>query len=191
MDLKKINQSFNYLYLVFSFLLLFSCNTQKEEVVNLDELLPEGAMTEITYVHPDFKVTLVTEKNANVSVKFGEKFMRLEGVEDEEDREELASWVLQYLENPNKEEEDKAKEEAYEKLSPKEKMERFIERIKTDFPDFEYEWVGLGEGNVEVEYGDNSLIIKGVDDEADKLEIANGIIEFQIGIDKENTGEQE
>jgi hypothetical protein len=178
------------LVFIFSFLLLCFCSTRNEEVINLDELLPENAITEITNGHPDFKVTLVAEKNANVSVKFGEKFMRVDGIEDEEVRERMAKYVLLYLENPNKMEEDRAKREEYEKLPPKEKMERFVERMKTHYPDFEYEWVVLGEGNVNVEYGDNSLIIKGVDDGGTKKEIAHGIIQIQKEIDKLNPGEQ-
>lgn len=191
MNLRKIFKHFYLFFLSVSFLLLCSCNTQKKEVVNLDELLPEGAITEITHGHPDFKVTFVAEKNANVSVKFGEKYMRVDGIEDEEIRERMAKYVLQYLENPNKKEEDKAKREAYKKLPPKEKMERFIERMKSHYPDFDYEWVGLGEGNVKVEYGDNSLIIKGVEDDGAKEEIAYGVIQIQKEIDKLSTGEQE
>lgn len=189
MNSRKIFKHFHLFFLSVSLLLLCSCTTQKKEVVNLDELLPEGAITEITHGHPDFKVTLVAEKNANVSVKFGEKFMRVDGIEDEEVREKMAKYVLQYLENPNKKEEDKAKREAYEKLPPKEKMERFIERMKSHYPDFDYEWVGLEEGNVKAEYGDNSLIIKGV--EGGKEEIAHEIIKIQKEIDKLSPGEQE
>jgi len=179
---------------IFTIMFLFSC-AQKEEVVNLDELLPEGAIKEITHGHPDFKVTLVAEKNANVSVKFGEKFMRVDGIEEEEVREKMAKFVLQYLENPNKAEEDKAKREAYEALPPKEKMANFIERMKSHYPDFDYEWVGLGEGNVKAEYGDNSLIIKGIDQKGGREEIAYGIIQLQKAIDElgheEGEGEHE
>ena len=128
MEMKKIFKNVNLLVFIFSFLLLCFCNTRNKEVINLDELLPGGAIIEITNGHPDFKVTFVAEKNANVAVKFGEKFMRVDGIEDEEVRE---------------------------------KMKRFVERLKTHYPDLEYEWVALDEGNVKVEYGDNSLIIKG------------------------------
>lgn len=136
-------------------------------------------------------VTLVTEKNANVSVMFDEKHMRVDGIEDDEVREKLAKYVLQYLENPNKKEEDRAKKGAYENLPPKGKMASFVERMKSHYPNFDYEWVGIEEGNVKAEYGDNSQIIKGVEEDGAKEEIANGIIQIQKGIDKLSTGEQE
>ncbi len=59
---------------------LSGCGAPKEEAVNLHELLPEGAMTEIGHGHPDFAVKFVPEERANVSVTFGEQFLHVEGV---------------------------------------------------------------------------------------------------------------
>lgn len=171
---------------------LGACSTDKKtEVLNINDLLPDGAVTEITHGHPDFKVSLVSEQDANVSAKFGEKHLRIDGVEKEDIRERLANYVLQYLENPNKKAEDKAKREAYEKLPPKEKMNSFINRMKEHYPSLDYKWTRLREGNVKVEYGDNSLLITGVDKEGAREEIAHGIIRIQKEIDKLSKGEQE
>lgn len=178
----KIPKHFYLFFLSIPFLLC-SCSMQKEEVVNLDELLPKGAIAEITQAHSDFEVTLVAEENANVTVKFGERYMRVDGIEDAEIRERMAKFVLRYLENPNKVEEDKEKREVYQNLPPKEKLERFIERMRSHYPDFTYQWVGLGEGNVKVEYGDNSLLIKGIEDGGTIEEIAQGLIQIQKDID--------
>ncbi len=175
----------------FAFIQCTSKIEDYEEVLNLTELLPEGAISELAQGHPDLKVSLVTEKNANVNAKYGEKHIRVDGIEDDQIRERIAIYILQYIENPNKKEEDKAKREVYNNLPPKEKMDRFIERMKVNYPDFEYEWVGAGEGNVKVEYGDNSLVIKGVEDDGSKEEIAHGIIRIQKDIDQLSTGEQE
>jgi len=86
--------------LIGSFLLFNSCN--KQEDVNIKELLTEGAVTEITHAYPDFKVTLVSEKESNVSVKFGENSLFVNGIEKDEAREKIAKYVVQYLEIPNK-----------------------------------------------------------------------------------------
>lgn len=180
MNLKKINQHFYYLIVIFFFLLLSSCNTQEEEVVNINELLTAGAVTEITNAYPDFKLTLVSEENANVDVKYGDKFMRIYGVENDEKRLEMASWILQYLENPNKKEADKANQS----LTLEAKFEKFIENIKTNNPDFDYEWVALGKGNVEREFRERSLFIKGIDDDESKEKIAAGIFEYQNAISR-------
>lgn len=174
-------------------LLLFSlsgCGAPEEEAVDLHQLLPEGAVTEITHGHPDFAVKLVSEEGANVSATFGEQFLRVEGVEDEELRERLAVYVVKYIENPNRKEEERARREAYKKLPPKEKMKSFVERMRSHYPDFDYEWTRLGEGNVKVEYGDNSLLIKGVPKDGAKEEIAHGIMRIQKEIDSQHRGEQ-
>jgi len=191
MNSSKIPKHFYLFFLSIPFLLLCSCSMQKEDVINLDELLPKGAIAEITQAHSDFEVTLVAEENANVTVKFGERYMRVDGIEDAEIRERMAKFVLQYLENANKVEEDKEKREVYQNLPPKEKLERFIERMRSHYPEFDYQWVGLGEGNVKVEYGDNSLLIKGIDDGGTKEEIAHGLIQIQKDIDKLSLGKQD
>ena len=172
--------------------ILTSCSTgQTKNEVNVKKLLPGGAANEIFHGYPDFKVTLVDQADANVSVKFGEKFLCVNGVDDEKVRERLAKYVLQYFENPNKKAEDKAKRLAYEKLPPKEKMNDLIKRIKQRYPDFNYKWVGLGESNVKVEYGDNSLLISGMEPDGAREEYAHGIIRIQKEIDKLHKGEQE
>lgn len=173
-------------------LILSSCSTKpKDEVVNIEELLPKGALTEITNAWPDFMVTITHEENANVSVMFGDKYLRIEGIEEEEKRERLAKYVLKYLENPNKRAEDKAKREAYEKLPPKEKMAVLIKRIKKKHPNFSYQWVGLGAGNVKAEYGDNSLLITDINNDGAREEWAYAIMEIQKQIDKTHPGEGE
>jgi hypothetical protein len=170
------------LILIFPFSACQKAQTE-EEIVQISEILPEGAVAEITYGHPDFRVTLVDESEANVSVKFGDRSIHVDGVEDQTKREKLAAYVLQYLENPNKKAEDKAKQEAYKKLPPKEKMIAFVERMKGHYPDFDYKWVGLNEGNVKLEYGDNSILIKGVENEGAREEIAHGLMQIQKEID--------
>jgi len=75
--------------------------------------------------------------------------------------------------------EDKAKKEAYEKLPPKEKMADLIKKVKERNPNFEYKWIGLGEGNTKVEYGDNSLIITGIEHEGAGEEMAHAIYRIQ------------
>ncbi len=76
-------------------------------------------------------------------------------------RERLARYVVKYLENPNKKAEDRARREAYEKLPPKDRMKSFVERMRSHYPDFDYEWTRLGERYVKAEYGDNSLLVRG------------------------------
>ncbi len=179
-------------FLCLGLLLIFAACAPKEdaeETVDIAVLLPEGAMAEITGAHPDFKVSLVGEKIANVETRFGEKYLHIAGVENEELRERLSKYVLQYLENPNKKAEDKARKEAYEKLPPKEKMSDFVERTKVQYPDFAYTWVGLNEGNVKLEYGDNTLLITGVENKGARDEIAFGLRRIQQEIDKANPGE--
>jgi len=80
-------------------------------------------------------------------VTFGEQFLRIEGIEEADARERIAGYIVQFLENPNKREEDRAVREAYEALPPIEKLAALIERITDRHPDFAYEWTALGEGN--------------------------------------------
>ena len=98
--------------------------------------------------------------------------------------------MVQYLDNPNKKEEDKAKKETYENLSPRDKMKSFVERMKSHYPQFDYEWVGLDEGNVDIIYGDNSIIIEGVSEDGAKKEIGNALMRLQKEIDEITAGEQ-
>ena len=179
-------------FLCLGLLLVFSACAPKPEVeesVDIDVLLPEGAVAEITGDYPDIKVTLVGEKKANVEARFGEKYLYIAGVEKEETRELLSKYILQYLENPNKKAEDKAKKEAYDKLPPKEKMSDFVERMKVQYPDFGYTWVGLNEGNVKPVYGDNTLLITGVENKDARDDIAFGLRRIQQEIDKTNPGD--
>lgn len=174
-----------------SIIIGMSCNTgSQEEVVNLDELLPEGAIKEITYGSPDFKVILVPKGEGNTEVFFEERVLKIEGVEDMERRVRLAKYVVQYLENPNKAEEDKLKREAYNKLPPKEKLADLLSRIRKNHPNFEYKWVGLDEGNTKVEYGDNSLLISGVEEGVGLEEFAHAIMRLQKQIDASHQEEE-
>lgn len=177
------------LIFVFSFAACQNAKTE-EEIIQIGEILPEGAVAEITYGHSEFRIAFVGEDDANVSVKFGDRSLRIDGVEDQIQREKLAAFVLQYLENPNKEEEDKAKRDAYNKLPPREKMAAFVERMKENYPDFDYKWVSLDEGNVKLEYGDNSLLITGIENEGAREEIAHGVMQIQKEIDALGEGDK-
>lgn len=183
-----LRQSIRWCLLVLLVTVVFfpACQKEqpKEEIVDIAGILPERGVAEITHGYPDFRFVFVDEGEANVSLQFEDKFIRIDGVEDEAVRERLSAFVLEYLENPNKIAEDKAKREAYyNKLPPKEKMAGFVRRLKLRYPDFDYEWVGLGEGNVKLEYGDNSLFITGVDDEGAREEIAHRLRRIQKEID--------
>lgn len=171
---------------------LIACSAQEQcRVVDTDSLLPEGATAEISHAYPDFRVTLVSDEEANVSVKFGEQSLHVDGVENEEARERMARYVLQYLENTNKCAEDRAKREAYQKLPPREKMANLIGRIKQRHPNFDYEWTGAGEGNVKATYGDNSLLMTGIEHDGAREEWAHAIIQIQKEIDKTSKGDAE
>ena len=183
-----LRQSIRWCLLVLLVAVVFfpACQKEqpKEEIVDIAGILPERGVAEITHDYPDFRFVFVDEGEANVSLQFEDKFIRIDGVEDEAVRERLSAFVIEYLENPNKIAEDKAKRrEAYNKLPPKEKMAGFVSRLKLRYPDFDYEWVGLGEGNVKLEYGDNSLFITGVDDEGAREEIAHRLRRIQKEID--------
>lgn len=158
--------------------------------MNLHALLPEGAMKEITHGNPDFIVTIVPRKGDYANVAFGKNYIRVDGIKDDALRERLAKYVLQYLENPNKKSEDKARREAYDKLPPKQKMKQFVERMRKHYPDFDYKWVRSGEGNTDIEYGDNGLSLLGVEKPGAKAEIAHAIFRLQKEIDQKHRGEQ-
>lgn len=167
-----------------------SCNNGKQEsIVNLEEILPGGANNELTFGNPDLKVVLVPKGKGNTEVFFEDKVLRIDGVEEMERRVRIAKYVVQYMENPNKAEEDKLKREAYKKLPPKEKLADLLVRIRKNHPDFEYKWVGLGEGNVKVEYGDNTLLITGVKEGTGLEEFAHAITNLQKEIDAMNREE--
>jgi hypothetical protein len=159
---KSLIKKINIVLTAIIIMVFCSCSSQKEEVVNLDEVIPNGTNNEWLHAYPDLKISLVEEKQANVDAMFEDRNMRIDGVVDQEIRGRFARYVLQYLEDPEKKDRDKAEREAYNNLPPGEKMEQFIERMKVNYPEFSYEWVGLGEGNTEVIYGDNVLIINGV-----------------------------
>jgi len=101
----------------------------------------------------------------------------------------MAKYLLQYLENPNKKAEDQSRREAYEKLPAKEKMNQLVEKVKKQYPDFDYKWVGVKKGNVKAKYGDNSLFISGIENEGAREEYAHTIIHIQMDIDKESGGD--
>ena len=160
-----------------------------EEAVDFEALLPEGAVREITAAYPEFTVSLVGEDAGNVEATFGERALYVTGIEDDATRDRMAAYVVQYLENPNKATEDRAAREAYDALPAAERLEALVERIRERYPDFEYEWTALGEGNVSAEYGDNSLLMTGVDSDGAREEWAHAIIRLQREIDEANPGE--
>ena len=162
-----------------------ACSSEiREEQVNIDDILPENSLIEIKGAYPDFRVFLVDEDNANVAVKFEDGHLRVNGIEDDGVRERIARHVVDHLDNPKKWEQDKARREEYKNLPPKEKLVALEERIRSSYPNFDYEWVSLDEGNVKVEYGDNSLIISGIDDQGALEEIGYGIHQIQKEIDE-------
>ena len=171
---------------------LGACSSGSEvgESVIIDGLLPDGAYTEISNAYPELAVSLLTEGDANTAVAFGEQFLQVDGIEDDEARERVASYIVQYLENPNKREQDRAAREEYEAKPPAERLAALIERITDRHPDFAYEWTGLGEGNVEVEYGDNSLLITGIENDGGREEWAHAIIQIQKEIDALGGGDE-
>jgi hypothetical protein len=82
------------LWLILLLILIFPFSTCQKaqteaEIIQIAEILPEGAVAEITYGHPDFRVALVDENEANVSVKFGDRSIHVDGVEDQTKREKL------------------------------------------------------------------------------------------------------
>ena len=98
MGLQKSSRKVFLPILTGSLLLLGACDTmQQEKAVNITDLLPTGAVTEIRQAYPDFKVTLVSEDKANVSLQFGDKFFHISGVENDAARQRMAKYVLQYL----------------------------------------------------------------------------------------------
>jgi len=179
-------------FCVFGLLLPFlACSSEggTGEPVDFAGLLPEGAVTEITHAYPEFAVTLVSEQEANVAATFGEMFIRIDGIEEDEARERIAGYVLQYLENPDKREEDRVAREAHDALPPVERLAALVQRIRDRNPDFDYEWTGLGEGNVEAEYGDNSLMMTGIEGDGAREEWAHAIIRIQKEIDAAGGGD--
>ncbi len=171
---------------------LVSCTSSDQyaaEEVDINEVMPKGFVTEVTNAYPEFKAQLVSSSETGIA--FGEKFLEVDGIEDSEVQTRIANYVLSYLENPYKKADEVREREEYEALPPLEKMERRVERIRERYPDFSYEWVGADEGNVPVVYGDNGLMMNGIDNEGAREEWAHGIMNIQKLIDAESTGEQE
>ena len=75
-------------------------------------------------------------------------------------------------------------------IHPREKLAAFIKQIKERYPGFDYQWTGLEEGNVNVGYGDNSLLISGVEYDGKREEIASRIITLQKDVDKLGQGDE-
>ena len=75
-------------------------------------------------------------------------------------------------------------------IHPREKLAAFIKQIKERYPGFDYQWTGLEEGNVNVGYGDNSLLISGVEYDGKREEIASRIITLQKAVDKLGQGDE-
>ena len=98
---------------------------------------------------------------------------------------------MSYLENPNKRAEEAKAREEYDALPAHEKLENLVSRITERFPDFSYEWVAAGDGNVAATYGDNGIVMNGIDNEGAREEWAHGIINIQKMIDAESPGEQD
>ncbi|MFQ5570569.1 MAG: hypothetical protein ACE5G0_12880 [Rhodothermales bacterium] len=175
--------------LLFVVSLLASCTGEPAEEIDIVEVLPEEAATEIQNAYPAFKAVLVGA--SETGVPFQDKYLVVEGIEDAEVRDRIARYVVSYLEDPNKRAEEARQREAYEALPPAEKLASFVERMKEHYPEFSYEWTGLDGGNVDVTYGDNSLLISGVEEAGARNEIAHGLVRLQKDVDAGRTGEQE
>ena len=79
---------------------------------------------------------------------------------------------------------DRKERKSESEADPRRELERFVGKMKEHYPKFSYKWVGMREGNVEAAYGDNSLVIKGVEDGGARHEIAVHLISLQKKIDK-------
>jgi len=112
-------------------------------------------------------------------------------VTDAERRDRLAEYLLSYLNDPELKANQARRRAEYEAMSPQDRMADLEGRIKERHPDFSYEWVGLGEGNVSVTLGDNGLRMNDIDDEGAMQEWGHAIRQIQELIDAETTGEQE
>lgn len=179
----------------------------------------EQLMERIVDRYPGFKYKWVGYDDANMKVKYGERGMYISGVEHPPALEEWAHAIVQLqkeidetggelemhiaelqlelaearlhlaeLRRESNRFERREREPEIDK-PPKKQMEQFIQKMKEHYPKFSYKWVNLKKGNVEAAYGDNSLIIRGVEDTGARHEIAQHLINIQKQIDKLNKGE--
>ena len=169
--------------------LMAGCQTaQTPESVNLSELLPQGAYTEIMAAYPEVSAVLVAE--SETGLPFGDRYLEIHGIEGP-NAEELGEYVLAFLENPARKSEEEARIEAYKNLSPEAKLGDLVARMKSRYPDFDYEWTRAGEGNVKAVYRDNGLRVTGIPDDGNREEIGAAILNLQRQIDEGRQGEQE
>jgi len=165
--------------LILSALFLFSLGSNAQENVNLKKLLPEEAIAELFNAYPDLKVTQVgKKKDANTSVEYRNTYLRIDGIKNQETRDRIAQYVVQYLENPNKRIEDRKKRDDYEALHPEKKMAMLKERIIDQNPNFKYEWVHPELANVKAKYGERGLNISGIENEGEREEWAYAIVQL-------------
>jgi len=106
--IKKINVIFTATIII----VFCSCSSLKEAAINLDGVIPNGTNNDWLQAYPDLKLTIVEEEQANVEVMYGEKRLRVDGVQDQDVRVKFAGYVVKYLEDPEKKDRDKAEREA-------------------------------------------------------------------------------
>ena len=158
----------------------------RDEVVDLHEVLPANAVEDLLPRYPGIAVALVAQDDANVEVRYGERYVRVDGIEDEGQRAEFAQYVVQLLENPALKAEHEARAQAWHDMSGREQLEDVLRRMRERYEGFDYQWTSGGQpGNVEAMYKDNGIIIEGVDDPLMREEIAVGIIQAQQKLDAE------
>ncbi len=169
-------------------LILAACADYSEEV-DVSAVLPGGTNNEILHAWPEFKAVLVSESDYGVAV--GDRYLVVEGVEDEEARERFARYVAGYLNDPEKKDREAQERADYDALPASDKLASFVERMEGHYEGFDYEWTSLEDGNSFVEYGDNGLYLSGVEEEGARREIGNYIYRLQQEIDASHTGEGE
>ncbi len=169
-------------------LILAACADYAEEV-DVAAVLPGGTNNEILHAWPEFKAVLVSESEYGVAV--GDRYLVVEGVEDEEARERFAHYVAGYLNDPEKKDREAQERADYDALPASEKLASFVERMEGHYEGFAYEWTSLEDGNSFVEYGDNGLYLSGVEEEGARREIGNYIYRLQQEIDADHPGDEE
>jgi len=178
------------LFPLFFALLLFSgCGAYPPEEVDLAAILPEGGVNELSQAYPDLTATIVQESDFGVAV--GNRYLELTGIEEDERRDRTATWIAGYLNDPEKRDREARERAEYDALPAADKLAAFVVRMEGNYPGFDYEWTTLEGGNSFVEYGDNGLLLTGVEDEGARREIGNYIYRLQQEIDAGQTGEQE
>jgi hypothetical protein len=163
------------------FLLIGAACTPAAEEVDLAAVLPVGAMQELTFANPDLSARLVSDVAAGPQV--GYQYLEVSGVDDPERQVRFANFIAGYLNDPELKARQIAERAAHDALPPGQKLDALLVRLRERLPDLDYEWVKADEGNTGVLYGDNGLLLTGVEGEGQLAEIGNAILRLQREID--------